>query len=62
MSVFILMKFLVFERDCMKRNQTGLEVTQSFAISLLAVGEPMLFLTPAPPQRGGKERCSYNCV
>lgn len=60
MSVFIL-KFLVFGRDFMKRKQAGLEVTQSFAILLLAV-EPVLFPTPASSRRGGKECCSYNCV
>lgn len=41
------MESLALERDCVKRSQTGLEVTQRFVILLLAVGEPVLFLTPA---------------
>lgn len=60
--MFILMKFLAFERDCTKRNQTGLEVTQSFVILLLAVGEPVLCLSPASSQGGAEECCSCNCV
>lgn len=47
MNEIVLMESLASERDCVKRSQTGLEVTQSFVILLLAVGEPALFLTPA---------------
>lgn len=47
MNEIMSVESLALERDCVKRSQAGLEVTQRFVILLLAVGEPVLFLTPA---------------
>lgn len=50
MNEIMSMESLALERDCVKRSQTGLEVTQRFVVLLLAIGEPVLFLTPAFPR------------
>lgn len=50
MNEVMSVESLALEWDCVKRSQAGLEVTQRFVILLLAVGEPVLFLTPASPR------------
>lgn len=51
MNEVMSMESLALERDCVKRSQTGFEVTQRFVILLLAVEESVLFLTPVSPRR-----------